>query len=106
LTGRADVFSVGIDGALHLENLTSKPQSITMTDRAYGTAPTVIELAGGATRKIPLDLTNSHGWYDLHFTAAGQSWRIAGHVEDGRSSYSDPAAGGPGPLHIDPAAGV
>jgi phospholipase C len=106
LTGRSDVFSVGLTGggneplSLHLENLTTTPQSITMTDRAYGAAPAEIMLAGGKARSIRLDLTGSHGWYDWQFVAGGQAWRIAGHVETGKPSYSDPAAGGPGPLRL------
>ena len=106
LTGRSDIFSASVRGgivappSLRLENLTSTPQSILMTDRAYGAAPDVIKLAGGEVRSIRLDLTNSHGWYDWQFVAEGQAWRLAGHVESGEASYSDPAAGGPGPLRL------
>jgi phospholipase C len=106
LTGRTDIFSVGIEGgviappSLLLENLTPAPQSIAMTDRAYAAAPDVIMLAGGEARRIRLDLSGSHGWYDRQFVADGQTWRMAGHVEDGEASYSDPAAGGPGPVRL------
>jgi len=106
LTGRSDIFSACIEtgmtapAALRLENLTAIPQSIAMTDRAYGATPETIMLARGEARSIPLDLTDSHGWYDRQLVAAGQSWRMAGHVEDGKPSYSDPAAGGPGPLRL------
>ncbi|HZF46386.1 MAG TPA: alkaline phosphatase family protein, partial [Sphingomonadaceae bacterium] len=109
LTGRSDVFSVSViqeavsPVALSLTNLSSMSQSITMTDRAYGAPARVIALAGGETRRIPLDLAESHGWYDRLFTAGGQSWRVAGHVENGEVSYSDPAAGGPGPLRLESA---
>lgn len=106
LTGRSDVFSVSVEGgvaappSLRLENLTSTPQSIAMTDRAYGTAPGVIELAGREVRSLPLNLTDSHGWYDRQFVAGGQTWRAAGCLETGKGSLSDPAAGGPGPLRL------
>lgn len=79
LTGRGDIFSVSIEGGmagrtmLRLENLTDTPQSITMTDRAYGAAAEVIRLAGGKTRRIALDLAKSHGWYDRQFVAGDQS---------------------------------
>ena len=76
------------------------PQSIAMTDRAYGAAPDVIQLDGAEVRTIRLDLTKSHGWYDRQFAAGDQTWRIAGHLENGTASYSDPAAGGPGPLRL------
>lgn len=106
LTGRGGIFSVSVDEAsasramLKLVNLTAKPLSIAMTDQAYGAAPQTIELAGGKSRSIPLDLAKSHGWYDRQFAADGQVWRIAGHVENGEGSYSDPAAGGMGPLTL------
>ena len=86
---------------MRVENLTATRQSIAMTDRAYGAAPDVIVLAGGEARGIALNLTDSHGWYDRQFMAGGQGWRMAGHVENGEPSYSDPAAGGPGPLRLD-----
>ncbi|MCB5425177.1 phospholipase C, phosphocholine-specific [Altererythrobacter sp. CC-YST694] len=106
LVGRGDVFSVSVDQggtsstALSLTNLGSAPQSIRMTDRAYGAPAKAIVLAAGETRRIPLDLAESHGWYDRQFAAGGQIWRLAGHVENGAASYSDPAAGGAGPLQL------
>ncbi|HEX7781499.1 MAG TPA: phospholipase C, phosphocholine-specific [Sphingobium sp.] len=101
LTGRSDIFSIGMAAnALVIENLTSTPQSIAMTDKAYGVAPDVIALKGKETRRVRLDLTDSHGWYDRQFAAGGQVWRMAGHVENGDASYSDPAAGGSGPLRV------
>jgi phospholipase C len=106
LIGRNDVFSVDVEGAvaspasLLLENLTSAPQAIVMSDLAYGAPSDVITLRSEETRSIPLDLVGSHGWYDRQFVAGGQTLRIAGHVENGEASYSDPAAGGPGPLRL------
>jgi phospholipase C len=105
LTGRSDIFSVSVEGdgdaaLLRLDNLTSTPRSIAMTDLAYGAAPDVIPLAGGESRGVRLDLTDSHGWYDRRFVAGGQAWRVAGHIENGQASYSDPAAGGAGPLRL------
>ena len=106
LTGRSDRIAVSVEGggegpiALRLENLTSAPLSIAMTDRAYGAADEVVGLAAGETRNLPLPLADSHGWYDRHFEAEGQTWRLAGHIETGRASWSDPANGGPGPLRL------
>ena len=71
-----------------------------MTDRAYGAANEVVRLASGETRTLSMALTDSHGWYDRQFEAGGQTWRVAGHVETGRASWSDPANGGPGPLRL------
>jgi phospholipase C len=101
LSGRSDIFLIGMTSkALAIENLTSTPLSIAMTDKAYGVAPDVIALKGRETRRVRLDLTDSHGWYDRQFAAGGQVWRMAGHVENGQASYSDPAAGGAGPLRV------
>jgi phospholipase C len=106
LVGRGDLFSVSVEAghrgapSLLIENLSAAPLSIAMADRAYGAAPGMIGLAGGESRRVRLDLTDSHGWYDRQFVAAGQTWRVAGHIETGQSSYSDPAAGGPGPLRL------
>src|SRR5262249_20042226 len=44
-----------------------------------------------------LDLERFHGWYDLVITVDGDdtfSYRLAGHVETGRDSFSDPVLGG------------
>jgi phospholipase C len=44
-----------------------------------------------------VSLDQFHGWYDLIVTVAGDptfSYRLAGHVETGKDSFSDPALGG------------
>jgi phospholipase C len=44
-----------------------------------------------------LSLDQFFGWYDLIVTVAGDpsfAYRLAGHVETGRESFSDPALGG------------
>ncbi|MGY3447804.1 hypothetical protein ACVILH_000146 [Bradyrhizobium sp. USDA 4353] len=41
-------------------------------------------------------LQQTHGWYDLTVTTdsdANFNWQLAGHVENGRPSISDPAMG-------------
>jgi phospholipase C len=43
------------------------------------------------------ELEDFHGWYDLIITVAGDptfKYRLAGHVETGKDSFSDPALGG------------
>ena len=47
------------------------------------------------------NLEQSGGWYDLLVTVAGDAtftYRLAGHVETGKDSISDPALGGVVPL--------
>lgn len=42
-------------------------------------------------------LTNTSGWYDLAITAEGDDdfeYHLAGHVENGEDSISDPILGG------------
>jgi phospholipase C len=51
---------------------------------------------GGDTEQLYLDLRNGHGWYDLAITVDTDTAfvrRLAGHVETGKSSMSDPALG-------------
>jgi len=43
------------------------------------------------------NLVRFHGWYDLIVTVAEDSafhYRLAGHVETGKDSFTDPALGG------------
>jgi phospholipase C len=53
-------------------------------------------LKPGATAESLWVLDESHGWYDLSVTTSAQDGflrRLAGHVETGRSSFTDPALG-------------
>jgi phospholipase C len=54
-------------------------------------------LRPGETFEGEVSLHRFHGWYDLIVTIAGDptfKYRLAGHVETGRDSFSDPALGG------------
>jgi phospholipase C len=71
---------------------------LTVTDNAYGarTRPVLVP-AGGHIEEVWV-LASSHHWYDLTVTSnddASFSRRLAGHVENGRPSISDPAAVAP-----------
>lgn len=104
LRGTSGLFSVSLEPSqrgrtmLSIVNLSSAPLTIAMTDQAYGAASATIEVDENAARRIPLNLDGSHGWYDRLFKVGGQTWRMAGHIENGSASFSDPVAGGPGPL--------
>jgi phospholipase C len=55
-----------------------------------------LSVRGGDSTNLTVDLRNAFGWYDLTVTIGGDKttlWRIAGHVETGRESFSDPALG-------------
>ncbi|MGF6568708.1 phospholipase C [Paraburkholderia sp. GAS333] len=81
---------------LRLENVGSARCQFTIVN-AYD-ANNVIKhsVRGGDTEPLYLDLRNAHGWYDLAITVDTDSSfarRLAGHVETGKSSMSDPALG-------------
>jgi phospholipase C len=81
---------------LRLENVGSARCQFTIVN-AYD-AGNVIKhsVRGGDTEQLYLDLRNAHGWYDLAITVDTDTAfvrRLAGHVETGKSSMSDPALG-------------
>ncbi|MFL9954487.1 phospholipase C, phosphocholine-specific [Paraburkholderia nemoris] len=81
---------------LRLENVGSERCVFNIVN-AYD-AKNVIRHAvrGGDTEQLYLDLRNAHGWYDLAITVDTDptfARRLAGHVETGNSSMSDPALG-------------
>ncbi|MCA1934618.1 MAG: phospholipase C, phosphocholine-specific [Asticcacaulis sp.] len=49
---------------------------------------------------LQLDFSPNHNWYDLVIEAEGFMQRLAGHVEDGKPSFSDPAAFGVAKLTV------
>jgi phospholipase C len=54
-------------------------------------------LSVGETTTLRLELERTRGWYDLLVTVDGDTdyaCQLAGHVENGRHSISDPAMGG------------
>jgi len=54
-------------------------------------------LQPGDSFEDELKLEQFHGWYDLIVTVDGDptfKYRLAGHVETGKDSFSDPALGG------------
>ncbi|MBJ9751517.1 phosphocholine-specific phospholipase C [Burkholderia cepacia] len=80
---------------LKLRNPGGAHVTLTLTDNAYGAPSRQVTLHGGDERVEQWSLAASHQWYDVTVSdgAAGTfSRRFAGHVEDGRPSYSDPAA--------------
>lgn len=72
--------------------------TVTATDVAYGGAARTLTIPAGQRIEARWDLSCSSQWYDLQFAVAGNAgWtrRIAGHVETGRASVTDPAAVAP-----------
>jgi phospholipase C len=85
---------VGIE--LTIVNRGLGPVSMSVVD-AYGSTGAFRKLLSPAERVVKLwRLGASHGWYDLSISVAsdrGFSRRLAGHVENGKVSTSDPAFG-------------
>ncbi|HEY2021320.1 phospholipase domain-containing protein, partial [Paraburkholderia sp.] len=97
---RADVVE-GYDVAngnlqLRLENVGGTGCQFTIVN-AYDPKNVIRHsVRGGDNDNLYLDLRNAHGWYDLAITVdsdASFARRLAGHVETGKSSMSDPALG-------------
>ncbi len=81
------------DGTLLLQ-LHSKSgigQKVEIVDKAYGQEDRNIEITPGETKEISWPLIKSHHWYDLEIRTSSHQWRLAGHIEDGQESWSDPA---------------
>ncbi|MBR8008464.1 phosphocholine-specific phospholipase C [Burkholderia vietnamiensis] len=80
---------------LKLRNHGSGHVTLTLTDNAYGAPSRQVTLHGGDERVEQWALAASHHWYDVTVSDGANltfSRRFAGHVENGRPSYSDPAA--------------
>ncbi|MDC7694715.1 phospholipase C, phosphocholine-specific [Asticcacaulis sp. DXS10W] len=83
-----------------VSNASDKPLSLMWRDEAYGQAAQNLSLAPGERQPLRFDVAASHGWYDFSLTAEGYRLRLAGHVEDGKPSLSDPAAFGAAKLTV------
>jgi phospholipase C len=81
---------------LSVRNAGSQKASVTVLD-AYAGEKMIRMLGPDGRAEGGLSLRRFHGWYDLVVTVAEDpsfEYRLAGHVESGRDSMSDPAMGG------------
>ena len=79
-----------------MRNAGSQKASVTLLD-AYAGEKMIRVLGPNGRAEGGLSLGQFHGWYDLVVTVAEDpsfEYRLAGHVETGRDSMSDPAMGG------------
>lgn len=90
----ARIEKAGVRPVLRIAALPGVAAQCTVRDMAYGRPARTVTVAGGSATSMPLDLAASHGWYDLLVETGSGSIRLAGHVETGGPSYSDPASGG------------
>ncbi|MDB5395096.1 MAG: plcN [Rhodospirillales bacterium] len=83
---------------LALSNQTAGQLAVDITDNAYGQATRTITVPPGQMLAQSWDATASGCWYDVTVSVAGNpvfERRLAGHVETGKPSISDPAAHAP-----------
>jgi phospholipase C len=81
----------------NITNFGSTEAEVIVLDAYTGNLLTTRVLHPHATVVDKLSLDQFFGWYDLIVTAGGDStfkYRLAGHVETGEDSFSDPALGG------------
>lgn len=76
---------------LNFHNGASAPHILRVEDKAYGNPHRQIRLDPGETREMDFDLQSSHHWYDIAVHDGLHQWRLAGHVENGQVSMTDPA---------------
>ncbi len=81
--------------AMYLENDGELQASVTITDNAYKQRPVKRAVDPGQAIAVVLDLTASHGWYDITVKTVNvhAEARYAGRVETGKASISDPLMG-------------
>jgi len=82
--------------AWRITNLAGSQTEVRVLD-AYTGHSTTQTLQPNQTVADALLLGQFHGWYDLIVTVPGDpafKYRLAGHVENGKDSVSDPALGG------------
>ncbi len=80
---------------LHLRNVSDQPLTVRVRDEAYGKGEHSVRIAPGETEQWLCELEASHHWYDLSIRTGRHRWRLAGHIENGRESFTDPATGAP-----------
>jgi phospholipase C len=81
-----------------LRNTGARPLSVQARANAYGHKAWVVTTPPGATVSNTWALSGSRGWHDLSLTLVDHpDWlrRVAGRLENGRDSVSDPAMFGP-----------
>ena len=79
------------DVRVRLYNTGAETLPVTLSDKAYQQAARSFDLAAGQIQDVVWDLQGSHHWYDLGVDTPAHHWRLAGHMENGEDSFTDPA---------------
>ena len=94
VAARADANGEAL--VLTLLNSGAEAASVRLSDAAYGGAARTIALGPGASVRVEWNVAASGHWYDIVVAGPrGETTRLAGHVETGRPSITDPAATAP-----------
>jgi phospholipase C len=83
---------------LKVSNPGSAVRRISVSGQAYGLAPWRVALASGAQAQYAWPTRASHGWYDFYVRDEADAAflrRLAGRLETGQPSITDPAMAGP-----------
>ena len=81
---------------IKVKNAGSNPIEIEFVDQSYGQQPKKQQFKPGTEKTISIDLSKSHGWYDISLKVFGNklfSRRLSGKVETGEMGFTDPAMG-------------
>ncbi len=92
---RTDCDDKLVDIILVITNLSTQPANVSVLDK-YKNKITSLVIKAGATTPDRRSLSREFGWYDFVITVDGEpgiQYHIAGHVENGKDSISDPALG-------------
>ena len=98
ILGIVSAYGVANGGVVgwKITNLTANDADVNILDAYTGTSSTS-HLRGDQSIEGDLSLGEFYGWYDVIITVAEDptfQYRLAGHVETGQDSFSDPAMGG------------
>lgn len=80
---------------LHISNTTNSNQTFLLEDISYEKGKKTINVLAHSTMKLKIVLAIHH-WYDLKISVPNikdAAWHYAGHVENGKTSISDPLMG-------------
>ena len=79
------------EAVLEARNASPEHARLSVKSLAYREMSVVAELPAGGAGQYPLGLADSGPWYDFLVERTGISVRMAGRIETGRHSISDPA---------------
>ncbi|WP_263372706.1 phosphocholine-specific phospholipase C [Granulicella cerasi] len=90
--------ATGLTGNVHakVKNTSTKPVTVTVVDHSYGQGTQSKQIDVGQSATLTITSSKSHGWYDFTVKSVDSEMAVhyAGHVDTGKSSFTDPLMGG------------